>query len=365
MYILQYAYYNHNMKEKILEQFEQKEDLYKKLGKRCISIFDEIIGESVLIHDKSFRVKGKPSLSKKIDLKGDDYKELEDITDICGIRIITFLDSDVEKVGAKIKENFILDLPNCENKRDKAYDTFGYRSLHFVVSLPEERIKHDGNRDLKGLKLEIQVRSILQHAWAEIEHDLGYKADIEIPKVIKRGFTRLSALLETADLEFDRLKVQIKNYQESVSHAMKDEPTKVYLDKDTLTNFIFTNHVLVEVREMFRDSGKFRLNNSQDDMPFIITKLKFFEFKNIHDLQIDLIFCEDHFKRFVERVIVFFSKDGHTVSYHTPLVLYLHFRACSRDKNYLNAYEEFGSEISENYRFKVHEYFPTMYSESE
>ena len=57
----------------------------------------------------------------------------------------------------------------------------------------------------KDAVTEIQVRTILQHAWAEIEHDIQYKSSITIPKDIRRRFMALAGLLEIADREFQAI----------------------------------------------------------------------------------------------------------------------------------------------------------------
>ena len=65
-----------------------------------------------------------------------------------------------------------------------------------------ERMVLRENKAFEGLKCEIQIRSVLQHAWAEIEHDLGYKSELTIPKEVRRSFSRLAGLLELGDKEF-------------------------------------------------------------------------------------------------------------------------------------------------------------------
>lgn len=64
----------------------------------------------------------------------------------------------------------------------------------------------------KDYVFEIQVRTALEHAWAEIEHDRGYKLGGKLPSHLNRRFKLLSGLLESADLEFNRLTVEIENY---------------------------------------------------------------------------------------------------------------------------------------------------------
>jgi len=77
--------------------------------------------------------------------------------------------------------------------------------LHYVASLISEREKLTEYKRFAGIKVEIQIRSTLQHAWAEIEHDIGYKGENSVPDSLKRNFSRVAALLEVADIELMQL----------------------------------------------------------------------------------------------------------------------------------------------------------------
>lgn len=142
------------MKDKILKQFDANKQLYERFGDSVKNYFLEILDPSIFIHTISMRVKERDSLSKKINRKNNKYSDINNITDVCGIRIITFLDSDVERIGKAIDQNFELDLPNCSNKREIDFDRFGYRSMHYVLSYKEEKLRLPGLRPFSGLKLE-------------------------------------------------------------------------------------------------------------------------------------------------------------------------------------------------------------------
>jgi hypothetical protein len=84
-------------------------------------------------------------------------------------------------------------------------DRLGYQSIHYLVQYPRSRTSLSDNRRFAGLTAEIQVRTILQHAWAEIEHDIQYKAVAAVPELIRRRFTALAGLIEIADREFQAI----------------------------------------------------------------------------------------------------------------------------------------------------------------
>lgn len=351
------------MKEKILEEYDSMNVLYRDFGDRVVSYLQDVVNPKIVMHSLVSRLKSRESLSKKIDKKDNKYKSLSEITDISGIRIITFLDSDVVEIGKHIEEHFNLDLPNCSNKRDQDFDRFGYRSLHYVLGFKNENLQLPGLQRFEGLKAEVQVRSILQHAWAELEHDLGYKSEIEIPKPLKRGFTRLSALLETADIEFDRLKTQIQNYSASVSNSIKDEPEIVSFDKDSLSNFVLSDRTMLKIQHMFQ-VAEFKFDENRNDAQLVLVKMQYFDMKNLKDLQRYLSMYEEHFERFMKYLIHTYSNPKPVISNFTALLFFLHFMAGSGSREYLEKYCIFGSNLNETYRLTVGGAISKAYNET-
>lgn len=161
-----------------------------------------------------FRHKEKKSFLKKLENKNYDPIQM---TDLAGIRVITLIESDVNKVGNIIKSMFNIHDEDSINKSENlGEDKVGYRSVHYVCDIGSTRANlHEFTR-YKGLCFEIQVRTALEHAWAEIEHDRGYKLSGKLPTHLNRRFRLLSGLLESADMEFNRLTVEIAEYAEQI-----------------------------------------------------------------------------------------------------------------------------------------------------
>ncbi|MBI3234102.1 MAG: (p)ppGpp synthetase, partial [Bacteroidetes bacterium] len=206
-------------------------------------------------HQLDCRVKKRDSLEKKIVKKNFKYKKLDEITDLVGFRAITYFEDDIEKIADLIRDEFDIDIKNSIDKRQLETDKFGYRSLHFVLSLKQERLKLTEYKRFLGLKAEIQIRSILQHSWAEIEHDLGYKGESEIPLNAKRTFYRVAALLEQADIEFVKLKALIAEHQQDVREQIKANPDSVIIDKTSLLSFIKENPILRDTELKVQNEG--------------------------------------------------------------------------------------------------------------
>ena len=81
----------------------------------------------------------------------------------------------------------------------------GYRSVHLILTLGKVGRTDGAAKMLQKMRIEVQVRSIIEHAWAEIEHELRYKSGLSLPDDIKRRFSIIAGTLELVDREFDSL----------------------------------------------------------------------------------------------------------------------------------------------------------------
>lgn len=237
------------MKE-IIEQYDKLKPNYQKLNDKTLGLIKSLLKDNpaIRIHDISNRVKERDSLIKKIEEKGK-YQSLDEITDISGIRIICYFEQDLDKVSEIIESEFEIDPQNSIDKRKLKENEFGYKSLHLVVSFKQKRTNLAEYKDCIELKTEIQIRTILQHGWAEIEHDLGYKSSISVPENYKRDFNRVAALLETADKEFSHLRNKIENYENEIPERFKGDLSEIGIDKFSLQYFLENDQTLREVEK--------------------------------------------------------------------------------------------------------------------
>lgn len=130
---------------------------------------------------------------------------LEDITDLSGARVITYLLRDVQKVNRLIDREFEIVEKSEKSGLFEEGEKLGYQSTHFLVRFNDDRCALPEYERFKGRITEIQVRTVLQHAWAEIEHDIQYKAISTIPDSIRRRFMSLAGMLEIGDREFQAI----------------------------------------------------------------------------------------------------------------------------------------------------------------
>ncbi|MCL1048913.1 hypothetical protein L2755_04620 [Shewanella abyssi] len=232
-------------KELILIEYDEKQRLYSQFSLSIASLINTLLSASEIdAHSVNSRVKERSSLQKKIDKK-DKYKSLSELTDIVGIRIITHYSDDVDLIADLIEKEFLIDVENSIDKRASLDpDRFGYLSLHYVAEISESRSGLPEYRGFKSLKFEIQIRSILQHTWAEIEHDIGYKSKIEIPKQVRRKFSQLAGLLELADDQFIQIRNELDSYENDVHESIEKTPQFVSIDKVSLYNYANTSNFL-------------------------------------------------------------------------------------------------------------------------
>ena len=227
--------------EMILAEYEAQLPVYKRLESIVQKTLEDALERNgLLVTAVGTRVKTPDSLAGKLALKGAKYASLSDITDILGARIITFYTDDVDRIAAMAEQLFEIDWHNSVDKRKlHQIDSFGYNSLHYICNLPKTLVDDPECPALNTIRFELQLRTTLQHAWASINHDIGYKTGVEIPREYLRRINRLAGILEMADDEFSRIRTEITDYRRRVQALVKKgKLDDVQLDGDTFSSFL-------------------------------------------------------------------------------------------------------------------------------
>ncbi|MCH7792095.1 MAG: hypothetical protein IID31_07445 [Planctomycetes bacterium] len=160
---------------------------------------------SIRYHQIESRAKSVESFGQKVIRPGKTYTDpLSQITDLVGVRVILNHLGDIDRVLGIVDSEFEVDDENSVDKSlELGIDQFGYLTVHRVVRLTGERIRAASEwSDYEGIPVEIQVRTVLQHAWATVSHELQYKTALDIPNEFKRKLIRVAGLLELADEQF-------------------------------------------------------------------------------------------------------------------------------------------------------------------
>jgi putative GTP pyrophosphokinase len=195
-------------------------------------------------HLVTHRIKGLNSLSGKITAKPDSYSKLSEVTDLIGLRVITSLPNDVDNIARVISRVQGIDRINSVDKRKKLRPSvIGYQSAHYVIQVGEIITDNSISLQMKAVGIEIQIRSLLQHAWAENEHDKVYKAQHPVPFRLRRRMFSLSGALESADFELNRV---IQEIEQKGSELIAAYNTKVEGPIDIGTIGILAAHPLVQ-----------------------------------------------------------------------------------------------------------------------
>src|SRR5205814_10570211 len=148
------------------------------------------------------RVKSWQSLVDKLERLAKPVTKVVALQDLVGIRLILQFTRDVPRVTEVLAGTFTV-IERYDTRDRLREDQFGYASVHLVVRLPEAWLALPSLADMRDIRAEIQVRTTAQHTWAAASHYLQYKNEDAVPPPIRRTIYRVSALLETIDLELD------------------------------------------------------------------------------------------------------------------------------------------------------------------
>ena len=295
--------------EKIMREYDQQFELYSDFTENTKDLIVKLLNEKNLnVHSITERVKERPNLLEKLTRPDKYYLNLNEVMDIAGIRIITFFSDEVYAVAEIIKDQFEID---DEHSVDKSVliepDRFGYISLHYIAKFKNHRLELPEYHHFSDCKVEIQMRSILQHAWAENEHDIGYKTKQSIPKNIRRSFSRIAGLLEIADSEFIRIKNSLKEYEESVTSLIIQAPNLVFIDKVSLNIFIKNSDFVHDLDTEISIATKIQIVKEETYFNLfidnLIDRLEYVGLNNIDDINSSLNEFADIINEFAKVIV--------------------------------------------------------------
>lgn len=234
------------------EKYRDEKHLYQAWGQYVKEVIVNALqekGESygILKLPVSPRVKEEDSIVAKAFYRGKKYKDpYNEITDKVGIRFVVLTTEKIEVIKEIIEHidiwSYSEDVDYSRNIEEKP-ELFTYQSVHYIVRLKSELVINSITLPLE-IPCEIQIRTLLQHAYAELSHDTVYKKETEISPYIKRLLARSMALIETTDSLFkevyDVLQKENSKYTEFNKLAEKYMCFNNYTE--SLNNFIFSNY---------------------------------------------------------------------------------------------------------------------------
>ena len=200
-------------KKELEEAYEKKSQLYDAVLENLVRQLDKQLKQGGLRFSLKSRVKSFSSYYEKLleqigKTKSPDNRPY--IQDILGIRIVCPFLENLQSAEELLRSHYLLF--DVERKgAEHSFREFGYQCIHLLLELPE-----DLRKDYPGLDIgicEMQIRTILQDAWAEVEHELVYKANFTpYDESLRRKLAALNANLSLADVIFQ----EIRDYQRSL-----------------------------------------------------------------------------------------------------------------------------------------------------
>lgn len=237
-------------RRRYIKDYEQDKEKYKDFSAYVLKMIkDELNAKQIAVAYSSAREKDLKSLERKCQktIKNengvlvDKYTDFRSqIMDLAGVRIVTYLLEDIPEVSTIVKELFEVIAEHSEDKLDLlGADRIGYLSVHYIVQLKEEKLTAT-EAIYSGFRCEIQIRTVLQDAWAQIFHDRQYKTGLSIgvPSKLLRRTNLLAGNLESLDYEINSL---VGEY-DRINQVNKLKKLKLLLDdcisKESLLTYI-------------------------------------------------------------------------------------------------------------------------------
>ena len=209
-------------KDRLKEEYDRLRSSYEKLVDEAIYVLRQAIVRSGIkthsVVSRDTKIKAFKSFYEKVSRKGIGQNQFDAIEDIAGIRVICLYRSDLEKLEKLIREKF--DLVRADTSRTRTEKPFGYLSDHYIVKL-SRHCKGPRYDDIKNLKCEIQVRTLLMDAWASVSHHLDYKQEMDIPSELRADFNALSGLFYVADTHFELFKKGVVEARENLMKTVR------------------------------------------------------------------------------------------------------------------------------------------------
>lgn len=293
-----------------VKEYQRLRPLYEEFTRKLHLLIEEILKSHGIDYDViGDRTKLVSRFEEKIRRPGKAYNDpVREFTDLAGIRIVLFYLEDVEKVARIIKQEFSIDQENSVDQSDLLRPhEFGYRSIHYVVSLSSDRKNLVEWAAFGELKAEIQIRTVLQHAWASISRALDYTQEHDVPSSLRRKLFRLSGLLEIADEEFSSFADGITKLSKVASKKIIAGDVDLEVNATTIEEYLkhseLVRHMDTHAKKI--GFGEMELDTYRSELPIYCHDLGI---NSIKELDEELIGARKWTDKYLEELIQDFKK---------------------------------------------------------
>lgn len=159
--------------------------------------------EAIAKFDRKYRA--------RLESESTPYKVQDHISDLIGVRIICYYESNLPVIQQSLASNFeVLSITDKNQELSEDPNSFGYKGVHMDLKLSQNRRELPEFSAIKDFRFEVQLRTTVQHSWSEIEHKISYKKSV--PDQLRHRIIRLSGLFELADQEFDAIRLETESF---------------------------------------------------------------------------------------------------------------------------------------------------------
>ena len=226
---------------------------YERFAIEVRALLEKLLSaESIKFQPIESRAKTVDSFRDKVSRPGKEYADpLDEISDLVGVRVILNHIGDIQQVVNLLHKEFDVDSKKSVNKiLELGEDRFGYSSVHVVAKLASDRAGLSEWSEFDGVLVEFQVRSVLQHAWATISHELQYKREDDIPLEYRRKLVRVAGMLELADEQFDVVRKLQNELADKLPTVKPADEANQPIDAIRISRFVENSDIAIQlVRE--------------------------------------------------------------------------------------------------------------------
>jgi len=247
--------------KEFLSQYSKKKDIYEDFARDIKKILKTIlIKNSFMYQHIPYRVKDIKSLEKKLKKNENlkDIKNVFEVKDLAGCRVIFYLNSDIEKLAHDIYREFDI------VSQDLKYSEYDYNAAHFVIKLKEDRLKLTEYSQYRGMLCEIQLTIVLFHAWSEMAHDTIYKDEERLSEFDSESFLSLEKSLQ--DIMSKHLKSASYQFEHFYKEFEKLKTGKKIFSQQFFDEIISLNS-LNKIYERLEILYKYLQDYSDDKIP--------------------------------------------------------------------------------------------------
>jgi putative GTP pyrophosphokinase len=310
---------------------EQPEIIYHFLARRpdyqqlCQEVAyvlkHRLLGEGIELSSLSYRAKELDSFLEKLERK-KYANPFTEITDFAGVRVVCLYPSDIDRIEEIIRQEFSL-VEKIDRYQNTDSEHVGYMAVHILAKLGDD---YSGPRydHIKNQICEIQIRTVLQHAWALIDQHLVYKRPWQIPEDLRLQIIQLSRVLEDADRKFELIRNRRTEYIKALEE-MKCENDFLSQEINHDTFNIFCKMTFPEVVH-------------EKDKRLFDRVLKWIDherYSKLYDLYEIIRKAQPRLKYVVNTLDDILDRQGRTTSVWTDLD-FMHISLAISDKSYRN-----------------------------